>query len=171
MRESRRGMEMLQPGHQECVQTKTGQCRRSTASKWGTPRRHQWLEVVRWRATTGPIEDVVDLPGDNKELTKVLKLRKNLSEEIQEAISTFLKNNLDVFTWKHSDMEGIDPKVMCHRLNLDSNKKPIRQKRRVMDTEWYQALKDEVDKLLACNFIKESFYPSWLANPVLVKKT
>ena len=39
-----------------------------------------------------------------------------------------------------------------------------------MDAEQYQALKDEVDKLLACDFIKESFYPFWLANPVLVKK-
>ena len=39
-----------------------------------------------------------------------------------------------------------------------------------MDVERYQALKDEVDKLFACDFIKESFYPSWLANPVLVKK-
>ena len=39
-----------------------------------------------------------------------------------------------------------------------------------MDVERYQALKDEVDKLLACNFIRESFYPSWLANPMLVKK-
>ena len=67
-------------------------------------------------------------------------------------------------------MEGIDPKVMCHCLNLDIDKKSIRQKRRAMDTERYQALKDEVDKLLACNFIKESFYPSWLANPILVKK-
>ena len=39
-----------------------------------------------------------------------------------------------------------------------------------MDAERYQALKDEVDKLLACDFIKESFYPSSLVNPVLVKK-
>ena len=39
-----------------------------------------------------------------------------------------------------------------------------------MDVERYQALKDKVDKLLACDFIKESFYPFWLANPVLVKK-
>ena len=84
----------------------------------------------------------------------MLKLGKNLSEELREAISTFLKKNLDVFAWKHSDMEGIDPKVMCHRLNLDSDKKSIKQKWRVMDTERYQALKDEVDKLLACNFIK-----------------
>ena len=39
-----------------------------------------------------------------------------------------------------------------------------------MDTEGYQALKDEVDELLACDFIKESFYRSWLVNLVLVKK-
>ena len=56
------------------------------------------------------------------------------------------------------------------RLNLDSDKKPIKQKWSAMDTKRYQALKDEVDKLLAYNFFKECFYPSWLANPVLVKK-
>ena len=39
-----------------------------------------------------------------------------------------------------------------------------------MDVERYQALKDEVDKFLACDFIKESYYSSWLANPVLVRK-
>ena len=57
-------------------------------------------------ATTGPIEDLVDFPIDDKESTKVLKFRKTLSEELKEAISTFLKSNLDVFAWKHSDMEG-----------------------------------------------------------------
>ena len=67
-------------------------------------------------------------------------------------------------------MEGIDHVVMCHCLNLDLDKKSIRQKWRAMDAERYQALKDEVDKLLTCDFIKESFYPSWLANPILVKK-
>ena len=66
-------------------------------------------------------------------------------------------------------MEGIEPTVMCHLLELDLDKKPVRQKWRAMDTERYQALKDEVDKLFTCDFIKESFYPSWLANPVLVK--
>ena len=39
-----------------------------------------------------------------------------------------------------------------------------------MDADRYQALKDEVDKLLAYDFFKESYYPSWLANPVLVRK-
>ena len=39
-----------------------------------------------------------------------------------------------------------------------------------MDAKRYQALKDKVDKLLVNGFIKESFYPSSLANPLLVKK-
>ena len=39
-----------------------------------------------------------------------------------------------------------------------------------MDIERYQALKEEVDKLISCDFIKESFYPFWMENPVLVKK-
>ena len=49
-------------------------------------------------ATTGPIKDLVNLLVDNKEPTKVLKLRKNLSDELREAISTFLKENQDVFS-------------------------------------------------------------------------
>ena len=67
-------------------------------------------------------------------------------------------------------MEVIDTAIICHRLNLDSEKNLVRQKRCAMDAERYQALKDEVDKLLACDFFKEYFYPSWLANPMMVKK-
>ena len=67
-------------------------------------------------------------------------------------------------------MEGIDPSIMSHCLNVDPSRKPVRQKRWAIGTNRYQALKEEVDKLLSNDFIKESFYPSWLANPVLVKK-
>ena len=34
-------------------------------------------------------------------------------------------------------MEGIDPMVMCHRLNLDLDKNPVRQKWHAMDMERY----------------------------------
>ena len=63
-------------------------------------------------ATTRPIEDLFDLPVDDKDPFKVLKLRKNLYDEHREAISAFLKHNLDVFAWTHSDMEGIDTEIM-----------------------------------------------------------
>ena len=40
-------------------------------------------------ATTGPIEDLVDLLVDDKDPSKVLKLGKNLFDELREAISAF----------------------------------------------------------------------------------
>ena len=70
-------------------------------------------------ATIGPIEDLVNLPIDDNEPSKVLKLGKNLSDELREAILAFLKQNLDMCAWTHYDMEGINPEIMCHRLNID----------------------------------------------------
>ena len=76
--------------------------------------------------TIGPIEDLVDLPVDHKEPSRVLKIGKNLPDGVREAISKFLGQNLDVFAWAHSDIEGIDPSVMSHQLNVNSNRKPVR---------------------------------------------
>ena len=81
--------------------------------------------------TIGPIEDLVDLLVDDKESSKVLNIGKNLSKEIQGAISEFLRQTLDVFAWAHSDMEGIDLSIMSHRLNIDPSRKPIDRKSRL----------------------------------------
>ena len=78
--------------------------------------------------TTGPIEDLVDLPVSDKEPSKVMKIGKNQHDGIREAISEFLRQNLDVFAWAHSDMEGIDPSIMSHHLNVDPIRKPSGRK-------------------------------------------
>ena len=75
-----------------------------------------------------------------------------------------------MFAWTHEDMVGIHPKVMCHWLNIDSQVKPVRQKQTALDAYCYKALQDEVDHLLKIGFIRESYYPDWLANLVLVIK-
>ena len=40
----------------------------------------------------------------------------------------------------------------------------------MLDVDRYKALQDEVNCLLKIGFIRESYYPDWLANPVLVIK-
>ena len=40
----------------------------------------------------------------------------------------------------------------------------------MLDSDWYKAFQDEVDRLLKRGFIRESYYPNWLANPILVIK-
>ena len=43
------------------------------------------------KGTIGPIEDLVDLPVSDKEPSKVLKIRKNLPDGIQEPVLKFLR--------------------------------------------------------------------------------
>uniref|UniRef100_A0A2N9IAR9 Uncharacterized protein n=1 Tax=Fagus sylvatica TaxID=28930 RepID=A0A2N9IAR9_FAGSY len=76
----------------------------------------------------------------------------------------------DVFAWSHEDMPGISTEVMIHKLNVNPSMHPIKQKRRVFAPERNAAVMAEVDKLLTAGFIREVYYPEWLANVVMVKK-
>ena len=82
----------------------------------------------------------------------------------------FLKEHRDVFAWSREDMPGIDPSVIVHRLNVDLTYKPVIQKCRRFNPEWYMMISAEVDKLFKAKFIREAHYPEWLANVVMVKK-
>ena len=64
---------------------------------------------------------------------------------VAENLTDFLRANLDVFAWTHSDMCGISPTVASHMLNIDPKYVPVKQKRRGMDPERSAALKEEVD--------------------------
>jgi hypothetical protein len=83
---------------------------------------------------------------------------------------TFLQDNLDVFTWKISDMPGILREVIEHKLDIDPSFKSIKQKERRYTPERHNVIQLEVNRLLEARFIKSVDYPSWLANPVLVEK-
>ena len=67
-------------------------------------------------------------------------------------------------------MPRIDPSVIVHRLNVSPFFPPVRQKKRVFAQERDQAIAKEVGKLQDVSFIKEVYYPDWLANVVMVKK-
>ena len=68
-------------------------------------------------------------------------------------------------------MLGIDKKIIQHRLNVNPECKPVQQKWRIFAPEHNKAVTKEVEKLLEVDFIKEVFYPDWLANVVMVKKS
>ena len=93
-----------------------------------------------------------------------------LSLEMRTRLVQFLKENLDVFAWSHEDMLGIFSEVIQHKLNVNSERKPVQHRRRVFAPEWDQAVTEEVSKLLTVGFVREVYYPDWLANVVLVKK-
>uniref|UniRef100_A0A2N9HNF1 Uncharacterized protein n=1 Tax=Fagus sylvatica TaxID=28930 RepID=A0A2N9HNF1_FAGSY len=113
--------------------------------------------------------DTVELEDGQPERTT--KVGADLPPEMKESLVQFLKDNKDVFAWSHEDMPGINPSIISHKLNVDPSLRPIKQKRRVFAPERNNAIMEEVDKLLAANFIREVYYPDWLANVVMVKKS
>ena len=59
---------------------------------------------------------------------------------------------------------------MIHQFNVNPQVHPVRQKRRHFDPERNRAITEEVDKLLPAKMVHEVQYPTWLSNPVMVKK-
>ena len=57
------------------------------------------------------LEDVELVKGDPSKVTKV---GGELDPLIKEKIVEFLKKNLEIFTWTHEDMPGINYKVIEH---------------------------------------------------------
>jgi hypothetical protein len=82
----------------------------------------------------------------------------------------FLKANLDVFAWKHSDMKGIPSEVAEHKLNIKPGSKSVKQRLCRFNDDKCKAISEGILKLLSAGFIREVYHPEWLANPVLVKK-
>ena len=101
----------------------------------------------------------------------MFKLGRTLDSETRDQIAKVINRHLESFAWSASDMPGIDPDFLCHRLAMDPQVRPIRQRRRKFNEEKRQAIKDETQKLLAVGHIREIQYPEWLANVVLVKKS
>lgn len=66
-------------------------------------------------------------------------------------------------------MQGIDPKVIVHKLNIDPNFWLIKQKKRLFNLDRYEAINVEVKKLLKARLIKEVFYLCWLMNVMILK--
>ena len=93
-----------------------------------------------------------------------------LSSEGREQVQGVLLKNLDVFTWSHSDMVGIDPILASYKLHIVHSAKPVRQKVRHFHPNCHQIIQTKVDNLLKASFIKEIKYPECLANVMVVLK-
>src|SRR5574338_212629 len=117
-----------------------------------------------------PAELTVEVPISEDDDSRMLKVGSQLNEQTQQELVEFLRANLDVFAWTHSDMCGISPSIASHSLNIDPRYVPVKQKRHGMDPERSTALKEEVDKLQSNGFIRDALYPEWVSNPVLVRK-
>ena len=117
-----------------------------------------------------PTEALEEIPLDEVDPGKSTIIGADWDGKIKKGLICFLRENIDVFAWSHEDMPGIDPSAITHHLNVYPSSKPVRQKKRVFAPERDNAIKEEVQKLTLAKFIREVYYPDWLANVVMVKK-
>ncbi|KAL0386418.1 UNVERIFIED_CONTAM: Transposon Ty3-G Gag-Pol polyprotein [Sesamum latifolium] len=103
--------------------------------------------------------------------SKAVKIRSSLDPPFEHDLINFLKEHSDVFAWETSDMQGISPEVMVHRLNVHPEARSIKQKKRTFGTDRNRIIKEEVEKLLKVKYIPPVQYPEWLTNVVLVPKS
>ena len=93
-----------------------------------------------------------------------MKIKTALPTSKKVEMIFFLRANQDVFARKHEDMPEIDRKIIQHHLNVNPECKPEQQKQRIFALECNKVVIEKVEKLLEANFIREVFYPDWLAN-------
>ena len=129
----------------------------------------QAMIIEERRVIAKPIEVLEDVTLDENNPEKYTRVGVSMEKKTKQNLVQFLKESTDVFAWSHEDMPGIDPSVITHHLNVYPSFKPVRQKKRVFAPEQDNVIKEEVQKLTTTKFIREVYYPNWLANVVMVK--
>ena len=124
----------------------------------------QTMCIRKQRALAKPVEELEEVRLDDMRPEQTTKIGTLASWPVRQMITTFLRNNQDVFVWSHEDIPGIDPSIMVHKLNVSPSFPPIRLKKRVFAQERDKAIAEEVRKLLEAGFIREVYYPDWSAN-------
>ena len=83
---------------------------------------HTWIIEEKTLEIAEKLETIKLVEGDP---TKTIQVGTSLNLQTNKEIISFLKDNLDVFTWSREDMLGILANIIQHHLNMDPKKKPV----------------------------------------------
>ncbi|GKF15345.1 reverse transcriptase domain-containing protein [Tanacetum coccineum] len=61
-------------------------------------------------------------------------------------------------------------RIIQHSLNVNVSVTPVAQKRRILGSEKSKAVMKEVEEWIKASIVRPVRYPTWISNPVLVKK-
>ncbi|KAL0412164.1 UNVERIFIED_CONTAM: hypothetical protein Slati_3806100 [Sesamum latifolium] len=95
-------------------------------SKKGKAPEEKISEATETPAKVQPAEELLNIeimPGNPNKTTRI---GSHLDEEAKKEVTLCLQRNADIFAWTPQDLEGIDPQVVIHHLNIDPSYKPIK---------------------------------------------
>ncbi|KAL0320126.1 UNVERIFIED_CONTAM: hypothetical protein Sradi_5274100 [Sesamum radiatum] len=106
---------------------------KATPSKKGKAPEEETSKEAETPAKVQPTEELLNIeiiPGDPDKTTQI---GSHLGEEAKKEITLCLRRNGDIFAWTPQDLEGIDPQVITHHLNIDPSCRLVKQKKRHSD--------------------------------------
>ena len=114
-----------------------------------------------------PLEEVDLGEGGVKRPTYV---SANLDPQLKVEMVQLLKEFKDCFAWDYDEMPGLRRELVEHKLPIIPGKKPVKQNPRRFAPTILSKIKEEIERLLRCKFIRTARYVEWLANIVPVIK-
>nr|GEY66245.1 hypothetical protein [Tanacetum cinerariifolium] len=140
----------------------------------------RWSErkVVEQEVTVKETEETRNMSMEEEEKVLVnpafpeqtITIGTQFSAKCHEQLVCLLKYNMDVFAWQPSDMGRVPRRLVRYALNVNHSVPPVAQKRRVLGTEKSKVVTKEVEEWVEVGIVRPVQYPTWISNPVLVKK-
>jgi len=102
---------------------------------------------------------------------QTITIGSTISDVTCQRLKQLLTEFNDIFAWQPADMPGVPRHLSQHSLNTYKNAQPIAQKHSAMGKERVDAMNEQVQDLLTAGIIRPTKYQTWVANPVMVKKS
>ena len=106
--------------------------------------------TISQRVKASQLEEV-DL--GTKDKLRPENVAKEMPNDETKAMIELLMNFWDVFAWSYKDMRGLDPQLYQHQIHLNTDAKPMAQRRYRMNLNYAAKVKEEIDKLLRVGFM------------------
>ncbi|GJY51842.1 hypothetical protein Tco_0442689 [Tanacetum coccineum] len=158
----------------------------SSEAKW-SPQPHQWSPspynriigrpgVMRIQAVPSTAHEILNFPMTGRTVTlrsiKIFPLEctmvsrpgtqqpviDQVTEEKTQELCGLLRRNLDIFSWKPTDMIGVPRHIAELKLNIREGCLLVRQKKRGQAPERNKAIYEEVEKMVKAGSMKEVHY-------------
>nr|GEX21588.1 reverse transcriptase domain-containing protein [Tanacetum cinerariifolium] len=101
---------------------------------------------------------------------QLVTIDRGLSEAGKDQLKCLLKDNMEVFAWEPADMTGVPRRIIEHVLNVNPSLDPVCQKQRTFSIEKSKVVTNEVAEWIKTGIVRLAKYPTYISNPVLVKK-
>ena len=105
---------------------------------------------------------------DEKAKPVIISSKLDLKQE--EQLLEVLRKNKEAIGWTLTDLKGLDPPLCTHHIFLDDESRPVREAQRRLNPRVWEAVKEEILKLLKAEIIYPISDSQWVSPVHVVLK-